>query len=325
MKSNVWLKNFAAGRKALGKRILVYGGTAIAVCEFVQMLAGAVQKPLDISLGEGKAEIPFYDVISSSAMVVPCLLVALILAFAAQSGYSSYSRRISGTDIEIGVEVGEIFKCRGNIVVPCNNLFAYDDEIIGSTSIQHQLNERCTTKTRSGSDIIGEQIEKALADESIACSALPNVTQELCGRQYKIYPFGTIVPIRVKLGKKERDFSFVAMSEILDAGKPGVDNKVLLSSIDNMWEQIKRDKIAGDTLVIPIMGTGAAGMVEKPKQVISRYIIKTFADDAQKLHIRKLVLCVYPRDYLEDKVDMEKLRKYIDYLCEFPDSEFAVE
>ena len=324
-KGNVWLKNFAAGRKALGKRILVYGGTAIAVCEFLQMLVEALQKLFDIGFGEGKMQIPFYDTLTSTAMTIPFLLVALILAIIAQSGFSSYSKKITGTDIKVGVEVRDIFDCNGDIVVPCNNIFAYEDEMIGTKSIQHQLNVRCTTKTEDGSKLIGEQVNKALASAKFEASVLPNVSQEINGREYKIYPYGLMLPLTLKVGRKNRNFYLVSMSEIKEPGKPSVDNKVLLTSIDNMWQQIKEDKIAGDTLVIPIMGTGAAGMLEKPKQVISRYIIKTFADEAKKLGIRKLVLCVRPEAYVNDEINMELLRKYIDYLCEFPDSEFSVE
>ena len=48
------------------------------------------------------------------------------------------------------------------------------------------------------------------------------------------------------------------------------------------------------------------------------------ADNAHRLGIKKLVLSVWPQDYLDDKINLEELRCYADYLCRFPDSDFNI-
>jgi len=145
------------------------------------------------------------------------------------------------------------------------------------------------------------------------------------GEQYDMYPFGTLLPVRMMKGRKQKTFYLVAMSKFISEGKPTVSHKELIDSIDNMWFNIRRDRIDGDTLVVPVLGTGAAKLTEKPLHIIAKYILKSFADNASELGIKKLVLCIYPGDYVDDRIDMDELRTYVDYLCRFPDSDFIIE
>ena len=320
-KSSIWFKNFAAGRKALFNRILLYGGSALAVHQVAEALL-SYPAIYDLMMKNQFCADYVYPTLSS---VLFYLVMAVILAVLMQGTFSSYSKKIKDTDISLSIRIGDIFKCDGEIIVPSNNLFTNHTRIINTGSIQHQLAERAASKEFKGSEPLDDQIAAVLGSESFRSTAVPVGRQSLMGKEYDVYPFGTLLPVQLKKGRKTRIFHLVAMSKFVSEGKPTVSHQELCDSINNMWFNIRRDKIVSDTLVIPVMGTGAAKMTAKPMHIVAKYILKTFADNAADLGIKELVLCVYPGDYLNDNLDIEELRSYIDYLCRFPDSEFNVE
>jgi len=319
-KTNIALKNFAAGRKALFKRILLYGGWAIAFYEAVNIIINESNTSAIFS------QYPVYQ-----KFIYPVLnnlffyiAVAVIFALIAQKSFSSYSKKIANTDISVHLQVGDIFANDGGIVVPSNNLFAHDEKIIGTKSIQYQLNSKCASGEYTCDKTVQDQIQAALDTAEFKDAVLPLEPQVLCGDSYNIYPYGMIIPVTVRRKKKEKHFYLLSMSQIKSEGKPYVNNKHLMLSIDGMWKNIQENRLTDNTLVVPVMGTGAANMTEKPKHIIAKYLIKTFADNASHLGIKNFVLSIYPDDYLNDEIDMDELRSYVDYVCRFPDSEFVV-
>ncbi len=319
-KSNITLKNFAAGRKALFKRILLYGGSAIAFYEAVNIIINESNASTILSQYPVYQKF-IYPVLNNLFIYIA---VAVLLALIAQKSFSSYSKKITNTDISIHLRVGDIFANDGGIIVPSNNLFAHDEKIIGSKSIQYQLSSKCSSGEYNCDKTVQEQIQAALDTPEFKNAVLPLDPQVLCGDSYEVYPYGMIIPVTVRKKKKEKHFYLLSMSEIKSEGKPYVNNKYLMLSIDSMWKYIQKNRLADNTLIVPVMGTGAANMTEKPKHIIAKYIIKTFADNASHLGIKNFVLSIYPNDYLNDEIDMDELRSYVDYVCRFPDSEFVV-
>lgn len=44
--------------------------------------------------------------------------------------------------------------------------------------------------------------------------------------------------------------------------------------------------------------------------------INMFVSSQDKI-VRKLTVCIRPKDYLDDRIDLKRVGKYIDYKCEF--------
>ncbi len=314
-------KNYAAGFRYFGKNLLIFGGSLIAAYE---VITTAINSD---SLKSMLNRFPMFEKYIYPVLdnIFLYIAIAVILALLKQGGFKSYTRAISNhKNIRISLKVCNIFDCEGGIIVPCNNLFAYDKEVIGGRSIQNQLNELYEKKKYTSDKSIGEQIENALKTPMFLDAVLPLKPQALAGRDYPIYPYGMILPIRLKKKKKYQNFYLLSMSEIKSEGSPRVTNSLLLPSIDSMWKTIEKNSLRDNSIVVPIMGTGEAKMTESNQDVIARYIIKTFADNAASLGIKHLTLCVYPGDYVNGDVNIENIRRYIDYICEFPDSEFVV-
>lgn len=71
-----------------------------------------------------------------------------------------------------------------------------------------------------------------------------------------------------------------------------------------------------DDIAMPLMGTGKAAIREATLENVVQDTVDRFVCSKNKI-ARKLIVCIRPKDYLEDKVDLKRIGKYIDYKCEF--------
>ena len=321
----VFFKNFTAGRKALFKRMGIYLASALAVFETANILLedGTVAQWCEgVSLGGVSLK-------SLLTNVFVYLGFGMIIALLRQSSFAHYCMNIVGTDVRIELSMSDIFQNDGEIVVPCNTTFSGRREVIGGRSIQTQMTDRI--KFPKGEETGGESndvffervVDRTLTRPECQARKLPG-QKELAGKLCDRYEYGTMVPVSFPVDGKSRNIILLAVAEMVEPDKPKTDGQHLMKSIDDMWEQIVRNRTREQTLVVPILGTGSAGITDKPQQTVARYILRTFADNAHRLGIKKLILSVYPQDYLDDKINLEELRCYADYLCRFPDSDFNI-
>lgn len=321
----VFFKNFTAGRKALLKRMGIYLGSALAVFEAANIFLedGAVaQWCADVSL----CGISLRSVLTN---VFVYLGAGAVIALLRQSSFAHYCMNIVGTDVKIEISMSDIFANKGEIVVPCNTTFSGRREVIGGRSIQTQMTDRLrfpkgeTDSGESSDEYFERTVSQALVRPECQSRRLSG-QKELAGKLYDIYEYGTMAPVIFPVDGKPRNVILLAVAQMLEPNKPKTDGQHLMKSIDDMWEQIAQSRTREQTLVVPILGTGSAGITDKPQQTVARYILRTFADNAARLGIKKLILSVYPQDYLDDKINLEELRCYADYLCRFPDSDFNI-
>lgn len=318
----IFLKNFTAGRKALFKRMGIFLGTALAVFEVVNIFLE------DSKIGDFCAHTNILGVNVKALLTnVPVYLaVGAVLAIIRQGSFAHYSANIVGTDVKIEISMADIFSNKGEIVVPCNTTFAGNLNVIGGKSIQSQMTDRLKLpkdSTLSHGEYVEQEVNAALTRPECERRRLPD-PRSLAGKSYNEYSYGTMACVTLPIDGKPRNVILLAVAQMVEPHKPKTDGAHLMKSIDDMWEQIAENRTREKTLVVPIMGTGSAGITDKPQQTVARYILRTFADNAARLGINKLILSVYPQDYLDNKINLEELRAYADYLCRFPDSDFAI-
>lgn len=318
----IFLKNFTAGRKALFKRMGIFLGTALAVFEVVNIFLE------DSKIGDFCAHTNIWGVNVKALLtnVLVYLAVGAVLAIIRQGSFAHYSANIVGTDVKIEISMADIFSNKGEIVVPCNTTFAGNLNVIGGKSIQSQMTDRLKLpkdSTLSHGEYVEQEVNTALTRPECERRRLPD-QRSLAGKPYNEYSYGTMACVTLPIDGKLRNVILLAVAQMVEPHKPKTDGAHLMKSIDNMWEQIAENRTREKTLVVPIMGTGSAGITDKPQQTVARYILRTFADNAARLGINKLILSVYPQDYLDNKINLEELRAYADYLCRFPDSDFDI-
>ena len=322
MRLKIFLKNFVAFRKAFAKSVIIYAGAAVAAHEVVQWVIDSPSAN-EFCQNCGFFGISLYDYLNSPWLY---LIAVVILSLVTQIGFTRFSEKIrNGTNCEIEISMNDIFRNKGQILIPCNNIFASDSSIIGNSSIQAQMTKRIHQGKNSPSpeNCIADKISQKLALPEYAQCEVPDKLRTLNGREFKVYEYGTLVPITVNIDKKERDILLLAMSEITSPGVPVVDRATLLNNIDKMWDYIAAHHTDNDTIVVPVMGTGAA-RTPMEKQLVARYILYSFAENSHRLGLRKLILSVYPEDYVNNSINLKELKEYASFLCRFPNSDFKI-
>lgn len=317
----IFFKNFAAGRKELFARIGVFIGTALGVMQITEyVLRISALERLTRSVAVGSTDL--YTLLNEPLVY---LGLALILALLAQSGFARYSRKFKDSDFRISIRMNDIFDCDGTIIIPCNNIFTSSLRILGDKNSIHRQtimrNRMPKNSDLTSEEDLNRQVKEQLSQERYSeyIADIPPYT--FFDESYTAYKYGTLVPAEVNIDRKKRNVILFAMSEFINVGVPSVENEDLFDYIDRMWDYIEKNGIADQRLVIPLIGTGAAG-VGKKKQVVARYIMNTYTTRARRLRISELTVCIYPGDYLNGEIDLAELKEYADFLIKFPDWEF---
>ncbi len=322
MRLKIFFKNFVAFRKSFVKSVAIYAVAALTVHEIVEWV---MDSPSANEFCQSNAlfGISLYDYLSSPWLY---LIAVVLLSLFTQIGFTRFSEKIrNGTNCEIEISMNDIFQNKGQIVVPCNNLFASDSAIIGNSSIQSQMIKRMHSGKNAPlpEQCLADKINEKLALPEYAQYEFGGRVQSINGKDFKLYKYGTLVPITVNVDKKAREILLLAMSEISSPGVPVVDRATLISNIDNMWDYIAAHHTNNDTIIVPVMGTGATH-TPMDKQIVARYILYSFAENSHRLGLRKLILSVYPGDYVNDNINFEELKEYASFLCKFPSSDFKI-
>ena len=217
--------------------------------------------------------------------------------------------------------MGDIFRAPGGIIVPSNNTFVNDTEVIGDKSIQAQIAQKCQSGEYTGSESVEEQLSRHLQNE-LSCAQISFEPIELNGNEYHQYEYGTLVPVTLQSKKANKNFYYLSMSRIDNPKVPNTTKLDLSESIVKMWKSTR--KIVSDSsLASPVLATGSAKMYEVRAEVIARFILKSFVNYAcsEGVSINDFTLYIHPKDYLSDVYNLEELHDFIDYLCKFPDDE----
>lgn len=71
-----------------------------------------------------------------------------------------------------------------------------------------------------------------------------------------------------------------------------------------------------DNLCIPLLGSGRAAIREATKENVFQQTVDFLIQSDEKI-ASKLIISVSPKDYLDERIDLTRMEKYLDYRCEF--------
>ena len=126
------------------------------------------------------------------------------------------------------------------------------------------------------------------------------------------YSIGTVA----KIDHKGKHFYFVAINDVTEFGKPigqSIENvSIALTALADVIKRIGHY----DNLCIPLLGSGRAAIQEATKENVFKQTVDFFIQSDEKL-VNKLIISINPQDYLDEKIDLNRMEKYLDYRCEF--------
>ena len=151
-----------------------------------------------------------------------------------------------------------------------------------------------------------------MISKSLSCQGINGLPVSDCFGPITKYPIGTVA----KIDHKGKHFYFVAINDVNEYGKPiGQSIENVGIALTAVADAIKRMGHY-DNLCIPLLGSGRAAIQEATKENVFQQTVDFFVQSDEKL-ASKLIISVNPEDYLNEKIDLTRMEKYLDYRCEF--------
>lgn len=236
------------------------------------------------------------------------VIVGLLVSCIHNRRKIGFCKKVSNRDMQIAVSVKDIFSNRtaNSFVIPTNTFFRtkLDNEYISSRSVQGRFQLKYFKNKINDLDarISASLTTQGIVGEDATDSFGPT----------KKYPIGTVA----KVDYKRKHFYFVAVNDVNEFGKPiGQTIENVTTALISVVDAIRRMGHC-DILCIPLIGSGRAAIQEATKEIVSQKTIDCFVQTEDKV-ISKLIISIYPKDYLNGEVDLERLERYLDYKCEF--------
>ena len=210
--------------------------------------------------------------------------------------------------MQIAISVKDIFQNRtaNSYIIPTNTFFRtqMDNEYISPNSVQGRFQLKYYNGKLHDLDVL---ISKSLNSQEIKGF----LTSDCFGPVIK-YPIGTVA----KIDRKGKHFYFVAINDVNKYGKPiGQSIEHVSIALTAVADAIKRMGHY-DNLCIPLLGSGRAAIQGATKETVFQQTVDFFIQCDEKL-ASKLIISVNPKDYLDEKIDLTRMEKYLDYRCEF--------
>ena len=220
----------------------------------------------------------------------------------------SCCKTVSNSDMQIAISVKDIFRNRSanSYIIPTNTFFRtkMDNEYVSPRSVQGRFQLKYFKgKIHDLDKLISESLNSQEIKGVPASDVFGSITK---------YPIGTVA----KIDHKGKHFYFVAINDVNKYGKPigqSIENvSIALTAVADAIKKMGHY----DDLCIPLLGSGRAAIQEATKENVFQQIVDFFIQSDEKL-ASKLIISLNPKDYLDEKIDLDRMKKYLDYRCEF--------
>lgn len=209
--------------------------------------------------------------------------------------------------LQIQAKVGDLFACDAqSVVIPTNTFFRtrMKGEYISPRSVQGAFQSRIYTRPT-------EDLDKAIADSLRKQGLNGERARDEFGVVNR-FPVGTVA----KVDYKGKHYYFLAMNDVNEYGKPvGQSYENVSEALDGLKRAIHYFGHC-DELAMPLVGAGRAAIKDASCDRVAFDIVDMYLGSQEKL-AQKLIVCVSPEDYVQQRIDFERLAKYIGYRCEF--------
>lgn len=219
-----------------------------------------------------------------------------------------YSFKVKNNDVKIEIKIGNMFQKnyeeQSNLIIPTNTTFTTTpyNNIIMPNSIQGQFTALYFDDNLSSLDQLLESMLRPLEFEE-----LPNRYT----KKYK-YPIGTTV----KISNNKVISYWLALADMNDSGS--VNGKIddIYPALNGLWDYIATHGTK-DTIIMPIIGSGKTGIPADLEELFI-IIVESFLSYSRSNKIsRKLVICIQARDIVEERIDLQRIIKFLDYQTSF--------
>lgn len=239
--------------------------------------------------------------------LVLLIIIAIVSSLIIHHQKISCKGSLLGDDLQIVVTVKDLFCSKASsYVIPTNTFFRtnMDGEYISPQSVQGAFQIRYFDKEYSELD----NLIRANLD-------LQDAKGDKCADKFGPvikYPIGTVSIV----DHKDKHYYFVAISDVNQFGKPENQTYENVEIAMNGLFKTINEKGYCDDLAMPLIGSGRAAIREATIEKVVFETIDRFLTNEKKT-ARRLTICIKPKDFLEGRVDLKRIEKYLDYKSEF--------
>ncbi|MCB9234841.1 MAG: hypothetical protein H6581_24520 [Bacteroidia bacterium] len=231
-------------------------------------------------------------------------ILGLIVAIYLNRPKSSFVFKVKNRDVSIIIQVGDIFKIKGSVIVPINHKL--DCENNGIVQRSSSILKLFVNNAYKGNypdlqrDIVQELTERKEKYKEAIESTDPVV-----------YKMGTVVPVY----RNEVQYYLLVNSSLNSANRSRTTEDDLRNSLNGLWSFLLQNG-SKDNLVIPILGTGR-GRISLPRQEVIKEIVLSFLVSlSSDSYCDQLIICIHPIDVVKFKIEVEELLAFIDLHCQ---------
>ena len=214
---------------------------------------------------------------------------------------------IKNRDINITIIIGDIFKQSGAKVIPTNTTFdtSMENDFISEKSIQGQFQ---VNNFRNNLSRLDEMLECSLHNTDIK----EKLTDNRKTKKNR-YECGTVSEINYMNNR----YYFLGLADVNKNGTPKAQYENILIALQGLWTYLEEHKHI-DKLVLPILGTGRAGIAEATRMKVIKDTISSFVAFSSEVKITdNLILCIHPKDLINNKIDIDEVFEYVDYSSKY--------
>lgn len=215
--------------------------------------------------------------------------------------------RVADTDVLVGLQIGNMFKCKGAYIIGCNSTFdtSMEDGTISKKSIQGQFTELFCDSVSELDQKLKHRLRGLPVAEELSDEDKPY------GNKNR-YNMGTTLPIESSGNKAY----FVAIATLNRHGVASVKQTDLLEALPIMWNQI-RSKGNNEDILCPILGSRFARLNLDRTRLIHAIVRSFIAATREGKLTERLTIVIHPRDYRETSLCMEELARFVECECRY--------
>ena len=222
------------------------------------------------------------------------VLISFVISGVSSRKKSKISFKIGNSDTTVELTFGDLFNSTSCKVISVNEFF--DSELGDHVSI-NSLHGYFIKNILNG---VSTSFE-TLVDQSLIGYRSEDV-ERLSGRQKK-YPIGTTAKVEIN----EQKYFLVAIAHTnLEDLKAYADMHDLWNALDGLW-QTARSASNGDSIALPLMGTGLAGIGLPPKQILNLILTSIFHETKKQQICKKISIVIHSN--FKDEIDLELIKR----------------
>lgn len=216
---------------------------------------------------------------------------------------NKFSFKVNNRDVSITLQIGDILKTEGALIVPVNNRLDVDNHgiVAKTSSILRHFIDKMYNKTHSH---LATDISNQLQDSSDWYSRF------IINENPLTYKIGTVVPIY----RDEKQFYLLCSSTLNDQNRSKSTEDDLRNSLIELWAYLSHCG-SKDNLVIPIIGTGRGRITMTREEVIKEIVLSFLPSLSVESYCEQLTICIHPHDIKKYNVNIDEIKDFIRLHC----------